>query len=612
MAASVRPGAVRVLPDSVANQIAAGEVVERPASVVKELVENALDAGASRIDIDIEAGGRRLIRVADDGCGMVRRDAILALERHATSKIEHASDLAGVATLGFRGEALPSVVAVSRTVIDTRAEDEAVGTRVKASGGVIVSVADHARTCGTTVEVRSLFFNAPARAKFMKSAAAEARVTAEVVTGLAVANFPIGFALRSGRRALLDLAPAESALERVKDLWGEKAETLIELAAEADGYTLRGLAQRPDAARPGGRRAYLVVGARPVREPRLLRAAERGYLTTIPEGAVPWVFLYLEAPTGYVDVNVHPAKAEVRFRELRRVEELVESAVRDAMRGVASGASFADGRTDAYTPDGRPRTEPGGVAEGGGRGYRGGFAEGGHGRHPDPGTGDQAAAGERRRTDADLFGPGRPTHLTGSHPTEAGRSPSPRMWQALNTYILAEVTEGLLVVDQHSAHERVLFHRLMARFRRGGAESQRLLFPVTARLSRAEFAQVLELSSVLAAAGFETDVFGVDTVILRGAPNPHPYFDAERAFLEMVGELAAGSELVRSARNQYEKIAMTFACKGAIKAGQPLAEAEMRELFDQLFATDLPYHDVHGRPTIVRLQASEIARRFGR
>lgn len=582
-------GRIRVLSDSVANQIAAGEVVERPASVVKELVENALDAACSQVEILLEAGGRRRIRVADDGVGMSRRDAVLALERHATSKIAAAADLTSVETLGFRGEALPSIAAVSRLIIDTRSADEDTGTRVAANGGMIASVADRARTPGTTVEIRDLFFNAPARAKFLKPSATEVRVAAEAVTSLALANPGKRFSLRSGPRSLVDLPATDDLRQRIADLWGsESASTLVALRLEADGYLVSGLVQRPDAAVASPRRSSLAVDGRPVKDPRLTLAAERGYLTTIPAGVRPWIFLRVAVPSGEVDVNVHPAKAEVRFRDMTRVEELVETAVRGALGTEESSATLAQ--------DGR-------------------VGPGSAGRHRTPDLRSLAASEVHARPGAgaavrdDLRG--RRTYQ-GTLLAASGAPRPVRMWQALNTYILAEVKDGILVVDQHSAHERVLFHRLMKAFRGSGEGSQRLLFPTRVTLTKAELDQVVQVRGILAKAGFDVDVFGPDEALLRAAPNPHPYFDAERAFREMVAELAAGSELTRSARNQHERIAMTFACKSAIRSGQPLSDREMQELFDQLFATDLPHHDVHGRPTIIRLPASELARRFGR
>jgi DNA mismatch repair protein MutL len=583
---------IQVLSDAVANQIAAGEAVERPASVVKELVENALDARATRVEIAVERGGKRRIRVSDDGVGMGREDAILCFDRHATSKISVASDLTGVLTFGFRGEAIPSIAAVARVTLETFDGHGEAGTRVQVDGGRINDVSDVARRRGTTFDVRTLFYNAPVRGRFLKSVSAETRAVNEVVTALALANPRVSFVLTSDERTLLDLAAASDPATRVSQIWGgEHAESLIPASATDDGLEVRGLVQRPDAAKPGVRRSHLFVNGRPFRAPGLVRAVERGYRTTIPQGVRPWLFLYLRLPGDQVDVNVHPAKSEVRFRDENVVEALVERAVRSALDGEASAARFGRG------------TGPGaGVV----RERASGPGEAGAGRE-----GPRAA---ERIADAQmaLFVAGaddRPATVTPLPDPGAGR---PRLWQVLDTYVLAETRDGLLIVDQHSAHERILFQRLMDGFDAGGQESQRLLFPLTMKLTTPEVSLVEDLGGLLARAGFEVEGFGGDTVIVQAVPNPHRYFDAERAFREMVQELTHGSDLVRSARNQHERIAMTFACKGAIKAGQRLSEAEMQELFDQLFATELPHHDVHGRPTVVRLSAAELERKFGR
>jgi DNA mismatch repair protein MutL len=579
------PRTIHVLPDRVANQIAAGEVVERPASVVKELVENALDAHARRIEIEVARGGKRRIRVVDDGSGMGRDDALLSLDRHATSKIREANDLPGVRTFGFRGEALPSIAAVSRLIIETRDEASEVGTRVRVSGGSITGIDDTPRQRGTTVEVSSLFFNAPARSKFMKAVGAETRAISDVVTRLALANPGIFFTLSSDGRVLLDLPPAAELSTRIGQLWGtDAARTLLSVRGGDASIHVRGLAQRPDAARPGTRRAQLFINGRPFRDQRLIKAVDRGYRTTIADKINPWVFLYIETPGGGVDVNVHPAKAEVRFKDHAGVEDLIEWSVRDSLAGESSGATF-DKQLIGPTPVVRevPPKRP-----------------------------------ERVDTQVALFvseeASPAASMTSDGEPEQGVRlfEERPRLWQVHDTYVLAETREGLLIIDQHSAHERILFEELMEAFERGGQESQRLLFPLTLRLQPAEFEQVEALAGILERVGFDVEGFGGNTVIVQGVPAPHPYFDAERCFREMVEELTHGSELVRSARNQHEKIAMTFACKGAIKAGQKLATREMEVLFDRLFGTELPFHDVHGRPTIVRLSTGELERKFGR
>lgn len=567
--------------------------MERPASVVKELVENALDAGATRIEAAVERGGKRRIRVADDGSGMSREDALLSLDRHATSKIEEAGDLRGVETFGFRGEALPSIAAVSRMTLETRLAAEDVGTRIRVSGGRIASVEDAPRRRGTSVEVERLFHNAPARAKFLKSARAETRASSDVLTALALANPSVALSFTSDDRTLLELTDTGDVAARVAELWGdEEAARLLPISGEGNGIRLRGLIQRPDAAEPGFRRAHLFVNGRPFRDRKLLAAADRGYRTTVAPDVRAWLFLYLQAEPGGVDVNVHPTKAEVRFRDGASVEALIEETVRKALAGEESAATLDTqlARPRLAVREAPPKEEGRDVEAGDGAGQMALFLSG-------------ASLKEEREGDP---GPDLDAELP-----QGGAIP-PRLFQIHEMYILAETRDGVLLIDQHAAHERILFERLMRRFEEGSGGGQRLLFPLTLRLSDAEYAQVDELSGLLARAGFEVEGFGGDTVIVQAVPDPHPYFDAARCFREMVEELTHGSELVRSARNQHERIAKTFACKGAIKAGQRLSDQEIRELFDQLFATELPHHDVHGRPTIVRLSRAELERKFGR
>ncbi|HST61887.1 MAG TPA: DNA mismatch repair endonuclease MutL [Longimicrobium sp.] len=613
------PRRIHVLSEKLANQIAAGEVVERPASVVKELVENALDAGAGRVDVTIRNGGKTDIRVADDGHGMGREDALLSVDRHATSKIKTEQDLASIRTLGFRGEALPSIASVSRMVIET-AEREGHGTRVVVTGGQMAAVEECARRTGTTIAVRSLFFNVPARAKFLRTTAAENRAIGEVITTQALATPAVAFTLDAGTRDVLILPAAGNVSERVAALWGnDAADDLLPVAHRSGAVALTGLIQRPNAARPGGRRTYLFVNGRAFTDRYLVRAADRAYKTTIAPGIHPHLFLFLEVPDGEVDVNVHPAKAEVRFRDRIGIERLVEEGVRAALAGLESTPSIGVRGAAAAEPR---AWEPAGPAPEGSGGmmmlreqpttrFNAHLAAGGAPAAPgteDPasqmtlfvaGGGPAPAEGESNGTAAGV-------------PAEMFAGSAPVMWQVHNTYILAETRSGLVMVDQHSAHERVLYEEIVRQFDTGAADSQRLLFPLTLRLSPAEYALVEQIQGVLERAGFEVEPFGGRSIIVHAVPNPHPYFDAERCLREMIAELADGSPLVDSARTQHQRIALSMACKGAIKAGQKLSQQEMTELFDRLFATELPYHDIHGRPTVIQLSLHELHRRFGR
>ena len=593
-----RPGAggVQILPDHVANQIAAGEVVERPASVVKELAENAVDAGARRVEVALRNGGKTEIRVSDDGSGMNREDAVLALDRHATSKIRSVDDLRSVRSFGFRGEALPSIAAVSRFELHTALSPEE-GVRARVDFGRIRSVDDVPRRRGTTVTVRALFHDLPARAKFLRSSAAETRAAGEALVLLALANPAVGFRLESNRRASMDLAPARDWLGRIGQLWGDLAPTLIPVEDAGGPVRVRGFIQRPDAARARGGRRYTFVNGRPFRDAALLRLVDDAFRTTVVEGLRPSLFLRIETPPAAVDVNVHPAKAEVRFRD----RESVETAVRDAVRAALA-------RLDSTKPVGIPGAAPrrgAGPLERPPRPRR---------ETPPSRRGDAAVRALRlragRRGRAGRAGGRRRRERAGG----AAEAPfaGPELWQLHDRYILAATREGLLIVDQHSAHERVLYEEIMARFETGGGTSQALLFPVTLQFSPPEAEALEDLAGLLARQGFELEPFGERTWILTAAPQPHSRFDAERCLREMVRELAEGSPLVDTARNQHERLAKSMACKGAIKAGEPIAPEEARELFDRLFATPLPGHDVHGRPTIVRLSVEELDRRFGR
>ena len=594
---------IRVLPDHVANQIAAGEVVERPASVVKELVENALDAGAGAVRVSIEQGGKGRIRVADDGCGMIREDLLVCLDRHATSKIRRAEDLRDIHTLGFRGEALPSIAAVSRMVIETAPADQATGSppadqatgsRLRVLAGRMQGVEDAPRRPGTTVDVRNLFLNTPVRARFLRAAGVETRAVSEVLHALALANLDTRFVFVSNGRTVFDLPAGRDLAARIGAIWKDAdAAGLISVATRRGGANLFGVAQRPDRARPGFRRAHLFVNGRPFRDAGVLAAADRGYRTTVAENTRPWLFLFLTVPRGEVDVNVHPGKAEVRFQQPGRIEDFVEASVRETLEGIESAATWGEPRPLQVVREG----------EGAGKGASvAGSAEAAPGEDAD----DVAQVNLFRARAAQA------EDAAASEEVYMPRAPRPALLQIHNSFILAETRDGIIILDQHAAHERILYEEIIARFEGGGSEGQRLLFPFTIRLTKPELEIIESVSEPLNRLGFELTPFGYNALLVQSVPSPHPYFDAERCIREVIQELLHGSDLMRSANNQNERVAMSFACKGAIKAGQKLAQEEMHELFDQLFATELPYHDIHGRPTVVRLGLGELRRKFGR
>jgi DNA mismatch repair protein MutL len=552
---------IAVLPDQVADQIAAGEVVERPASVVKELVENALDAGARSVRIVIETGGKTLIRVSDDGEGMSRPDAELALARHATSKIHAAADLIGVGTFGFRGEALPAIASVSRFELET-SPDGRTGTRVSVVGGKLDTVEDAVRQRGTTVVVRALFFNTPARRKFLRAQASETRAAVEAVTLLALIRPMVAFSLRSDDRVLLDVGPASRPIDRVQALWGRQlADTLLPVKHREGPLEVTGFAQRPAQAKPAGRKGYVFVRGRPIRDPFIVRAAEAGYRSTIAPGDRPSVFVFLDLPGDAVDVNVHPTKLEVRFRDKFFVEKVVEESVRRALAPLEAAV---------------PLSQVLGVR---------GEVPGGFGDAPQ-----------------DLF--------PGDSLTPSTQHLTPPLLQIFDTYLLFQSNSSVAIVDQHSAHERVLYEGVMRQLTGDGATAQRLLLPLTLDFTPSELEAIDQHRELLQRVGYEIEGFSGRTVVVHTAPNPHPRFEATRCLQELVADLAGGR--FGGWANRLERFAATFACRAAIKAGQRLDPEEARELVTLLLTASLPAHDVHGRPTIVQLPKEELERRFGR
>lgn len=550
---------VQVLADNVADQIAAGEVVERPASVVKELVENALDAGARAVRVELEDGGKSLIRVSDDGVGMDRDDARLAIQRHATSKIRTATDLIGIGTFGFRGEALPAIASVSRFELETSGDgDEA--TRLRVTGGKVDGTDDTARQRGTTVTVRGLFYNTPARRKFLRATATETRAAVEAVTVLALTRPDVAFSLTSDGRVLLDCPPAARLIDRVRALWGaELAETLLSVSHTAGPLEVSGLVQRPAQARPAGRKGYVFVRGRPIRDPFILRAAEAGYRSTIAPGDRPSLLLFLDLPGDAVDVNVHPAKLEARFRDKFFVEKVVEEAVREALKPLEAAA-------------------PMGI------------------------VGYQSSV---------IGGASVPLELFSEHqPTTDDRRPTAPLLQLFDTYIVFQANQAVSIVDQHSAHERVLYEDVLRQLSGDGAPAQRLLLPLTLDFTPPELDAIEAHRELLTRIGFEIEPFSGRSIVVHTAPNPHPRFEAARCLQELVADLAGGR--FGGWQNRLERFAATYACRAAIKAGQALDVNEMRELVVRLLSATLPAHDVHGRPSMVQLPKEELERRFGR
>lgn len=585
---------IAVLPSAVADQIAAGEVVERPASVVKELVENSLDAGATSVDVVIEEGGHKLIRVADDGSGMDRDDVKTALLRHGTSKIRVASDLVGVSSFGFRGEALPAIASISRFHIETSPQDGE-GTALSSSGGVVAGLEHAARRRGTTVSVEQLFYNVPARKKFLRTPRSEWRAIVDALGSITLTRPDVRFNLVHDGKKALTLPPVSSLRARISGIWGGKyAEGLLDVDDVAGAVHTSGLVERPADVGTATRRIFISINGRSVRDAGIVRAAEAAYRSTITAGLRPSLFLNITLPANSVDVNVHPAKAEVRFTDRWPLERAVETAVRRALgtfdasavmgSRFFSGARFTTNELLSTPVDQSAVLSPLRPAEGL-------FAEKGSAS-----DGTTGVPGE---------------YLSEPTPSVESRNAEiPELFQFRRTYITFEHDEGLVLIDQHSAHERVLYEEFMRSLESGSAPAQRLLLPITLHLGPAE-GDAFELNrEYLEKLGFEIEGFGGNTLIVSTVPMPHRRFDAERCLRETLDALTG--DRVAGTATRHEHLAATVACKAAIKAGEQLSTAEMRALFASLRDTRLPAHDVHGRSTIVQLKWDELDRRFGR
>ncbi|HEY3258243.1 MAG TPA: DNA mismatch repair endonuclease MutL [Gemmatimonadaceae bacterium] len=575
---------IHILPSAVADQIAAGEVVERPASVVKELVENSLDAGATTIEIAVEEGGHKLIRVSDDGSGMDREDASLALVRHGTSKILTAADLVGVSSFGFRGEALPAIASISRFELET-APSDGDGVALQTSGGTVTTSREAARRKGTTVSVEQLFYNVPARRKFLRSPRSEWRAITDAVNSIALTRPDVRFSLSHDGKNVLSLPAVSGLRARVSGIWGGRyAGALLDVDDVAGVVQVSGLVERPADVGTATRRVFIAINGRAVRDNGIARAAESAYRSTISAGLRPSLFLNVRLPAYAVDVNVHPAKAEVRFRDRWPVERAVETAVRRALGTFDSSAMMGGSH---FVPAAKTLGD-----------FRSSIVEGVAILAPAQPESEPLFAGR------DSAAPGESEQFT------PVRAEVPPLFQFKRTYIAFEHENGLVLIDQHSAHERVLYEQFMRALESGRAPAQRLLLPITLHLGPAEGDAFEENREYLERLGFEVEGFGGNTLIVNSVPMPHPRFDAERCLRETLDALTGNR--VAGTATRHEHLAATVACKAAIKAGEELSPGEMRSLFASLRDSELPAHDVHGRSTIVQLTWDELDRRFGR
>ena len=658
---------IRVLPDTLANQIAAGEVVERPASVIKELVENSIDAGAKRISVDIELGGRRLMRVSDDGEGMLRDDAILAFERHATSKIRSLDDLAAIGTLGFRGEALASISSVAKVELVTKVEPELAATRVIIEGGRLLDVKDAPRDTGTTISVRDLFFNTPARRKFMRSEATENYHLANIVTHYALAHPEVAFQLTSNGREVLRVSPARDLRERAFQIFGGgMIESLLpvfggrEYVAKVSGFI-----SAPRERRTNKDSQYFFVNNRFVRDKTIAGGLLEGYRSVLPHGVYPVAFLFLDVPLEEIDVNVHPAKTEIRFRRNEAVKDVIAEAIREALAkaGIVAERAEAEGvvapkpelfaapvsaalgfeqpKIDFVPPDpplhfeqvGPPQDDT--DVEDGNKDSR-------HITVPLPAViresddqlsdfaeGFERAASLKAESEfgsPDLYEP--PTAIpkgydalppvnsaerlirTADLESVSGNKIRP-IGQLHDSFIIAVDDEGLLLIDQHVAHERILFDKFRRKEVERGVESQNLLLPETFDLTPAQSQAFQIVEEELGSVGFDVMRLSGRTVAIKSIPTDLPATETRNLFAEILDNVeldkrGGGRTTLR------DDIAASLACKAAVKINMPLTSEKMEWMIDRLLTTSSPTTCPHGRPVILRLAMKDIERGFHR
>lgn len=591
---------IRILPEQLANQIAAGEVVERPASLVKELLENAIDAGASELTVEVEQGGKRLVRVSDNGCGMARDDLLLALERHATSKIASAADLFALHTLGFRGEALPSIASVSRLRLTSRPADQELGWQLYAEGGTVRQVDAVGTPAGTVVEVRDLFFNTPGRRKFLRGDETEFGHLADVVTRLALARPDVHLRLVHNGRTHLEAYRHQRLEERVAALLGRSlaADMLPVEADSGSGELLTGLVGVPALNRSGTSHLYCYVNGRFVRDRVLQHAVLDAYRTLLEKRRYPVAVLFLDLPPETVDVNVHPTKHEVRFREQQRVHDFVAGAVRARLLDDGAAAPFLVATASARS-GAEPVTAGSAAEEARGRVQEALLAYGERPSEPVPPVWRAAGKGEA---------------LSWQQPAPL-QPPLPAGWrvigQYLNSYLVCQAGEDLLLVDQHAAHERIGFERLRAQLRAAGIERQRLMFPVVIEFDHRQAAVVGEHLADFARLGFELEPFGGRAFTLTALPQLLAGAEPERLVRDMAEELAQigrGSSLEAA----LDQVLMRLACHAMIRASQPLTVPEMETLLADVSAIDFGSHCPHGRPVLRRLGRAEVERFFHR
>ncbi len=611
-------GRITRLPDDLANQIAAGEVVERPASVVKELVENAIDAGARRIVIHVELGGKKQVRVEDDGEGMDPDDARLALERHATSKIRRADDLAAILTHGFRGEALPSIASVSHFALRTRTRDRHSGTEVRVNGGLIAAEQEVPAAPGTVVEVNDLFYNLPARRKFLKSDGAETGQVSRITTQLALAYPEIGFTLTSGPRTVLQCPPAGTLKDRLYQLYGDRSD-LLEVRKEAGGILMFGFIAALAEQGPTRGPQNVFINRRIIKDKTIAHAIIDAYSMASIKERSPEVHLFLEMPADALDVNVHPTKAEVRFREQSLVHEVVRRGLMDALG--AGGVPHLQLTQDTLVSKPFAPAIPGIL---GGGSFPNRWVPGAAPRQPYPSMPYPAplpgppplesGAGAPVATPADPdggFAAAAAAMASGAGTAFSEVRPMIPLGQFRDTFIIAIDDEGIAIIDQHVAHERVLFERVMQQLTRGNLQSQRLLVPLLMDMPAAAQQTLTERSADLSRLGFDVEPFGEGTLKVSAVPLLLSTEESAQALLALAEDLE-GLDRGTHVQEALQRIAATTACHAAVKANYPLTYEKMTHILEELRATSYSTICPHGRPVMLRITKREIEKNFER
>ena len=607
-----KPAKIRVLDSSTIDRIAAGEVIERPSSIVKELVENALDAGASQITITMEDGGLTLLSIEDDGHGIPFRDLPLAFERHATSKIATAADIMQVASFGFRGEALASIASVSLVKCVSRAQGEELGGLIEISGGEIIRREPAPRNSGTTITIRDLFFNVPARRKYMKSAQAEKRSIMKLMTQLALAHQDVRWIVKSGSDIAMDLRPADSLTDRAADLLGSSVmEHMARFEMEKGGFSIGGLASRPTWTRGNREQQFIFINRRPVESRALSQAIVQAYREVVPAGRHPVVIAFLQVPHGEVDVNVHPAKTQVRLLLEREIFSMLKNALTEGL-SLRKADDLRPWRGDVDSDPNPEASERIAGAEGDylKRYFQRGASAGFEFKGVPAGQGQLFGASAMRPAPGDDEDASFDSALTGGGDAPLHSAP---FWQLHRTYIVTQIRGGLVLIDQHNSHERILYNEakqaLEERGEGAGVPTQQLLFPAHLELTPGQVQAWQTHSDQLQSMGFTIEPFGGQSILVQGIPASLKNWNEGRLLLDMLDDLAWDDK--PSQENQVDLLA-SFACHGAVRAGEPLTVPEMQNLVDQLFATDTPLSCPHGRPTLIQFSLAELEKRFGR